>query len=324
MKLGPNRARQLKIFYSADVHGSDVAFRKWVNAVKVFKPDVLIMGGDLTGKFVVPIVRSARGRYSSEFYGPGVLGEEELLQFEARLRATGKYWVVMDPEEKAKYDAAPDTIHEELFRPLIRDSVRDWLEVVACRVDTHQTRVCMMLGNDDDASVAALLDEYECVENVDDKVTDLGNGFQMVSLGYSNETPWHTARELTEQQMSTRLDRLFRLVPDGQEAILNVHVPPKDTTLDQAAALDEALRPKMHGGHIVTTGVGSTAVREVIERYEPVLGLHGHIHESAGSEQMGGTFVLNPGSEYTEGVLRGVFVVVEPGRKVRSWQAIHG
>lgn len=324
MTFGVRRSEQLRIFYSADVHGSEVAFRKWVNAASAFKPDVLIMGGDLTGKYVVPIVKEASGRYSAEFYGPGSFGPEDLVGFQRRLRNTGKYWALLDPEEKARYDSNPDLVQHELFGPLIQANIKGWMELVGERVDVNRTRVCMMLGNDDDPAVAGLLDDYECVENVDERVTDLGHGFHLVSLGYSNQTPWHTARELPEDELARRLDQLFRDVPEGQSTILNVHVPPSDTSLDQAAALDDSLRPKVQGGHILVTGVGSKAVRQIIEQYEPMVGLHGHIHESAGTQQLGGTFAINPGSEYTEGVLRGAMVVVERGRGVRSWQLIHG
>ena len=54
--------------------------------------------------------------------------------------------------------------------------------------------------------------------------------------------------------------------------------------------------------------VGSIAVRAAIEKYQPLLGLHGHIHESRSAQKIGRTLCINPGSEYGEGVLRGILL----------------
>jgi Icc-related predicted phosphoesterase len=59
---------------------------------------------------------------------------------------------------------------------------------------------------------------------------------------------------------------------------------------------------------MVITGVGSKAVRRAIETYQPILSLHGHIHESRGVATIGRTVCINPGSEYPDGVLRGAIV----------------
>ena len=71
------------------------------------------------------------------------------------------------------------------------------------------------------------------------------------------------------------------------------------------------------------TPVGSTAVRELIERIQPVLALHGHIHESRGVANIGKTVAINPGSSYTEGVLQGVIVTLS-GDKVVGQQLVTG
>ncbi len=46
----------MRVFFATDIHGSDVCWRKFLNAGKFHKADVLIMGGDMTGKAMVPIV----------------------------------------------------------------------------------------------------------------------------------------------------------------------------------------------------------------------------------------------------------------------------
>ncbi|MCL6544390.1 MAG: nickel-dependent hydrogenase large subunit, partial [Bryobacteraceae bacterium] len=53
-EVGPDDMK--RIFFSTDIHGSDVCFRKFLSCAKHLQADALILGGDLTGKMVVPIV----------------------------------------------------------------------------------------------------------------------------------------------------------------------------------------------------------------------------------------------------------------------------
>ena len=98
-----------------------------------------------------------------------------------------------------------------------------------------------------------------------------------------------------------------------------MHVPPYDSGIDSAPELDENMRPKLGpGGQVMITPVGSTAVRKAIESYQPMLSLHGHVHEARGFVKIGKTLCLNPGSEYLEGILRGVLIQIDKG-KVRDF-----
>ena len=54
MTAPAERDGRLTIFYVADIHGSDVCFRKWLNAGRFYGADVLVIGGDLTGKVLLP------------------------------------------------------------------------------------------------------------------------------------------------------------------------------------------------------------------------------------------------------------------------------
>ena len=87
-------------------------------------------------------------------------------------------------------------------------------------------------------------------------------------------------------------------------------MPPYDSRLDRAVELDAELRPRHHGGQPVEIPVGSTAVRDVIDEFQPLLALHGHIHESRGEARLGRTLAINSGSEYNTGRLHGVVVEV--------------
>ena len=95
---------------------------------------------------------------------------------------------------------------------------------------------------------------------------------------------------------------------------MNFHCPPAETSLDQAPALTDDLRPIVFGGRVMTKPVGSTSMRAAIEQHQPLLGLHGHIHESRGAERLGRTLCVNPGSDYGEGILRGAIIEVVNGR----------
>lgn len=67
-------------------------------------------------------------------------------------------------------------------------------------------------------------------------------------------------------------------------------------------------RPTASAGDLLRGPVGSTGVRTAIERFKPVLGVHGHIHESGGERRIGDTLCVNAGSEASMGILRGYLV----------------
>jgi Icc-related predicted phosphoesterase len=78
--------------------------------------------------------------------------------------------------------------------------------------------------------------------------------------------------------------------------------------------LDENLQIIARGGQVLTKPVGSTAVRKVIEDVQPLLTLHGHIHEAAGHTRIGKTLAINAGSEYAEGIMKAAIINLEPDR----------
>ncbi|HYZ55067.1 MAG TPA: hypothetical protein VE733_16400, partial [Streptosporangiaceae bacterium] len=93
---------------------------------------------------------------------------------------------------------------------------------------------------------------------------------------------------------------------------------------DQAMTLDEQFRPVLKSGSPVITGVGSVAVRDALRTYQPLLGLHGHIHESRGEARIGRSKSINPGSEYSEGVLRGALITLSAKKGLRGYQLVAG
>jgi Icc-related predicted phosphoesterase len=314
-----------RLFYASDIHGSDRCFRKWLNAARVYQVDALVFGGDIAGKIVVPIVRFSKDRYVVELHGrtlelaPG----EELEAVRGQIRASGRYDVVLGPDEKRLFDQRPDLVASELFPVAMRRSVRSWLQLAEQRLEEAQIPAFVMLGNDDYPELAGLL-RGTWLRYVEEQVVRLPGGFEMISLGYSNRTPWDSPRELDDDDLGARVEALASQLEEPEHAVFNLHCPPHGTHLDQAALLDDQLRPRTEGGQVLVGPVGSAAVRKLVERYQPMLGLHGHIHESPGAQRLGRSFVLNPGSEYGDGVLRGALVTLDRRKGVRSWQLVQG
>jgi len=234
----------------------------------------------------------------------------------------GFYPYECDAEELAALDADPAAV-DALFRRLMTETLERWLALAEERISNGL--VCLMApGNDDPPFVDALLDAAAGVVNPEGRVVELPGGFELISCGVSNPTPWDTPRELPEEELAALIEAQAVSVARPERAIFNLHVPPKDTPIDQAILLDAELRPVMQSGSPVEGGVGSSAVRAALERWQPMLGLHGHIHESRGEVKLGRTVALNPGSEYGEGVLRGVLVTLSERKGLRGWQFVSG
>jgi len=312
----------LRLFFATDIHGSERCFRKFLNAGSFYGADVLVMGGDMTGKMLLPVVALDDGRYAATISGrERVVDADELPALKAMIANGGFYAHECSVEELAALRGDPVAV-EALFRSLMTSTIERWLALAAERLNG---RVCLMApGNDDPAFVDGLLDGSDVVVNPEGRVTSLPGGYELISCGTSNPTPWDTPRELPEAELSALIEQSAALVERPERAIFNLHVPPRDTPIDQAVLLDAELRPVMESGSPVISGVGSSAVRDAIETYQPMLGLHGHIHESRGEAKIGRTVSLNPGSEYGEGVLRGVLVTLSEKKGLRGWQFVAG
>ena len=313
-----------KIFFATDIHGSDRCLRKFVNAGKFYGVDAVVMGGDITGKMIVPVVAEAGGMYSAHLFGRrrtvDVDGLAELNKF---IADAGFYAHSMTQDEIDAFRGDPAAV-DELFRKLMNETMSRWIDLVEDRLAGTGIECIFAPGNDDPFFIDDLLSSSSTVINPDSKVIELPGGYSMISVGFSNRTPWASPRELDEADLLAMIETEVAKLADPGRAIFNLHVPPKDTPIDQAMALTDDFRPVMSGGSPVITGVGSSAVRDAIAKYQPMLSLHGHIHESRGEARIGRTVALNPGSEYSEGVLRGVIVSLSAKKGLRGYQLVSG
>jgi uncharacterized protein len=318
----------VRIFFASDLHGSEVAFRKMLNAARAYGVDALICGGDVAGKRLFPVIRNGDGTRTIQVHGKDErLPEgEELEQARSRIADAGGYTVDVEPDEAAAI-AADAALMERIFVEKVRERLASWIALADERLAGTDTVVYMTGGNDDSEEMLAPLVEGASASLVacEGRVVDV-RGYPMASLGWSNQTPWKTPRETDEQHLASLIADAISGLDGYERAIFNFHVPPKDSTLDTCPRLDTSVwppAPVMRGGEVETFGAGSTAVAEAIGRCQPMLGLHGHIHESAAAVRIGRTVAINPGSDYQDGALRGAIVSLRGG-EVCDYQLTRG
>lgn len=309
--------KPFRLYVCSDIHASERSWRKLLNATRanIYKADAVLIAGDLTGKALVAVVRGEEG---GESWTATILGqrrvarnEEELAALERSIADLGYYAVRVTPEERAAMEADPSVVRAH-FDERITARVREWMDLAAERLDGCGVPVYLMPGNDDDFEIDPILAESPYARNVNEQVVDLTPWHQLVSMGWSSPTPWSTPRELPEEEFLDRLSTLLAGVRDPRRTVMMTHVPPYDSGLDTAPLLSPDLRPTVSAGDVLRGPVGSTGVRRAIESFRPVLGVHGHIHESGGERRIGDTLCVNAGSEASMGILRGYLVDLGP------------
>lgn len=295
----------LRLFYASDIHGTEVLWRKFLNAPRYYGAQVLVMGGDIAGKSVIPIVEQ-NGGWIARLYGreERARDEGELGLLEQRIRGNGMYPYRATAAEVAQIADLPEEKREAWFEKVMVGTFRQWMALADERLEGSDVRCFVMPGNDDPPSLEQPIAEARHVESCDERIVDF-DGYTMLSLGYSNRTPWDSPRELDEDELYRRIAALAEQVPDMTRCVFNLHVPPFDSQLDTAAELDAELRPVLIGNQPHMIPVGSPAVRDAIERFQPLVALHGHIHESPGATRIGRTLCVNPGSDYASGRISG-------------------
>ncbi len=322
-RRSPGRTSTTRLFFAADLHGATPTFRKFAAAARFYGADVVAFGGDLMGKALVPIVAGPRGTYRAELHGvvEELDGRDAVRAFVRRAEATGFYWAVVDREAYAALLADPAAV-EAAFVRLARERLASWMALAEERLAGTGVRLYLTGGNDDVPEVLDLLEEAagEHVRPCEHRVVELDHEHTMVTVGYSTPTPWQTPRERSEEEIAAAIDASMAAVPDPARCVFNLHCPPLASGLDsvlQVRPTPEGLpRPVLAAGRPALARAGSRAVRDAVVTYQPVVGLHGHVHESPGRRRYGRTQCFNPGSEYSQGVLRGVLVSLRGGRLV--------
>ena len=296
-----------KLFFATDIHGSDICWSKFLNAGKFYEVDVLVLGGDMTGKAIVPVIHQGGRNYRVTLLEQdfSISNEEELQDMVRRIRSRGYYPYNTSPDEIGELEKDPGRV-DQIFKQEVLKVVQQWMDLADKKLDGTDLMVYCSPGNDDMQEVDEIIRCSRRVKLVEGQVTALDAHHEMIASGWSNRTPWDTEREEDEDQLAARYESMISRLNDPSNAVFNIHVPPYKSGLDEAPELDKNLRPVLAGQALKP--VGSTALRKAIEKHQPLLGLHGHIHEGRGATRIGKTLCINPGSMYEQGTLLGAIV----------------
>lgn len=304
----------MRLFFATDIHGSDLCFRKFLRTPEFYSAEVVIVGGDITGKRMIPIVPKGSGFEAQWGTETTPLDSQAAADEFFRKMADYGYYPTRMTTEEAGTILKDRALFEARFESLIDARLERWMNLAEEHLP-KDVPCYMSAGNDDPKSVDGILDRSSRVQNTFLRTVHLPDGREMIGVGYANLTPWRCPRDIPEDELWEAIRPLAEGLSHPETAIFNFHCPPHDSGLDTAPNLDENLRPKMVGAS-ESVPVGSTSVRRAIETYHPALSLHGHIHESKGFRRLGPTVALNPGSEYSEGVLRGVVIDLDEKGKL--------
>jgi Icc-related predicted phosphoesterase len=313
----------MRLFFATDIHGSETCWRKFLNSGKHYGVDAIVLGGDMTGKALVPIVDDGGGTWHATLLEQrhDLEGEEGVDQFEQAVRRRGYYPFRTTQDELAEYEADPDRA-DRFFHEQMLATVERWMALAEERLAGTGIVCFVCPGNDDQFDIDDVIRAAKGVELAEGRVVEI-DGFQMASTGWANVTPWKTYREEKEGPLAERIEQVISQVTAPPErTIFSLHCPPHGSGLDDAPELTEDMRLK-HAGH-APVPCGSTAVREAIERHQPALSLHGHIHEARGSARIGKTLCINPGSAYEQGELLGALVELDGGKKIKNFVLTSG
>jgi Icc-related predicted phosphoesterase len=313
------------VFFVTDLHASERCFRKFLHAPKVYGANVLVLGGDVTGKVMVPLIE-VDSTYEAFYMGTNhVIPREQIDSTEQMLVNSGMYPFRTTRKEVEEMNASREKVDAK-FKELMLQRLQSWIDLANERLRGTGVRLYVTGGNDDLFDVEQYMREHasEIVVPAEGNVVDIDGKHEMLSSGYTNMTPWKCPRDITEEELEAKIEAMVSKISDLKNAIFNLHCPPYGTPIDSAPQLDQDLKPVIGpGGQPKMVSVGSTAVRKCIERHQPLMGLHGHIHESRGVVKLGKSYCFNPGSEYGEGMLRGVFLTLSD-KKVESYVFTQG
>lgn len=312
-----------RLFFATDVHGSEICWKKFLNAGKFYKADVLVLGGDMTGKALVPIQQQGDGTWKGVLLQQEFLlrTEDEVRDFEKRVGSRGYYPFRASADLMQEFRDDPKKV-EVFFNQQMLKVLKQWMELADSKLADTPIKCFVSPGNDDDFSVDEVVKQAKRVTLAEGIAVELGDGFQMISTGWSNITPWKTHREASEADLSKRIEAMVPQGANMQKMVFNFHCPPYGSNLDEAAQLDDDLNVVDAGRSVIP--VGSKAVRDAIMKYQPLLSLHGHIHEGKGTARLGKTLAINAGSLYEQGLLQGAIVELDPKKGVKSYQLTTG
>jgi uncharacterized protein len=313
-----------RVLFGSDFHGSDIVYRKFLAAAFQYNAEILIVGGDVTGKAMVPVVNEGNGKYNSTLFGKETISTtaDELEKVKKDISNVGFYPIVIDQDQATELENSPDKMAAR-FEHEMCQRVRDWMKLADEKLTPSKKTMYFMAGNDDLDSIDAAVAEFENIHNPDMARFEIDGGYEIVGCSSANMTPWRCNRDLEENDLAEKLEKLAGLIQNPESCIAVLHVPPYLSGLDSCPDLDKNLKIITQGGQVVMKGGGSTSVKTWLEKVQPMLSLHGHIHESPGHVRIGRTLAINAGSEYAEAIMKGAIINLENG-KIKGHMLISG
>jgi Icc-related predicted phosphoesterase len=321
----PNQSdKMVRVLYGSDFHGSETVYRKFLASSRQYQASILIVGGDVTGKAMVPVLHQGKGTYSGSWFGKSesATGPEELEKLKKKISSVGFYPIVLEPDEAKELEGNPDSMSKR-FEQEMCQRIREWMALAVEKLVPEKASLYFMAGNDDLASIDQAIAEFPYVHNPDMSRFEIEGGYEIVGLSNANMTPWRCARDIEEDELARKLEALSGKIQNPERTIAVLHVPPFGSGLDTCPDLDEKLKIITRGGQVVMKSAGSTAVKAWLEKVQPMLSLHGHIHESPGHVRIGRTLSINAGSEYAEAIMKAAIINLEGG-KVKGHLLISG
>jgi Icc-related predicted phosphoesterase len=306
-----------RVFFATDIHGSERVFRKLLKFVNSpLRPNVIVIGGDISGKTLVPIIRNG------DTWQVSIYPERKMTRSDSEVLALfnwvgnhGGYAIISTPHEWRDLSEDQSQI-DEILKIERMKRLRQWVKAAHECMSLTGCRIYVNTGNDDPLYLDEVLAEEGLGGPIENRVVNLSSHVEMISCGYTNKTPWDCPRDVDEDVLESLLEESIRRAKSPETAIFNFHCPPINSGLDEAILLDHKLTPKLGFSGVVTGAVGSRAVRNAIEKWQPLMSLHGHIHEIFRATALGRTVCCNPGSDYQNGLLRGVFFTVGSGELI--------
>jgi Icc-related predicted phosphoesterase len=308
----------MRLFFATDIHGSETCWRKFLNSGQHYEADVIVLGGDMTGKALVPVIHDGDDRWHATLLEnrEELVGVDQVAAFEDAVCRRGYYPFRTTPQEVQELQENEARWHG-LFEEEMLKTVERWMQLADEKLAGKGIRCFVCPGNDDQLNVDDVIRHAKTVELAEGEVVEI-DGYQMVSSGWANRTPWDTYREEDEEDLEIRIRKITdQLTAPPERTIFSLHCPPYRSGLDDAPQLTRDMELKEAGRS--TVPVGSTAVRAAIEDHQPCLGLHGHIHEAKGTARIGRTLCINPGSSYEQGQLLGAVIDLDGKKKVKRF-----
>lgn len=304
--------KSYRLVFASDLHGSDLCFQKLLHLAETEKADAVLIAGDLSGKTLTPVVETADGAYEAHVAGTlrRIRSGRQLADLESDISATGSYPIRVSTAEQELLRRDART-RETRFQSEIRSRLRHWLDLAASRLKDRGARLILICGNDDQDELDQIIAASPFAENPEGNVVTIGDTHEVIGESHANDTPWHCPRDVSESKLRELIEAKVARLKDPGRAIFMFHTPPINSGLDTAPALDADHRILTKGGDVLTVAAGSTTVLEIIQRIQPMLTLHGHIHESGGFIRIGRTLCCNAGSEYWTGVLRAMLITID-------------